>query len=362
MGTAAPIAVEGVSYSYGKGELRRQILFDVTTTVGEGEIVILTGPSGSGKTTLLTLIGALRAAQEGSVRILGRELRGAKESVLVGIRRRIGYIFQQHNLLGSLTVEQNVRMALQLGRRRSELSRPEELERIGRVLHRVGLEDHLHKRIDQLSGGQRQRVAIARALVNRPAIVLADEPTASLDKQSGRDVVDLIQQLAQEEGASVVLVTHDNRILDVADRILSLEDGRVQTLSEAVASEAGRMLEILAQYDPGAHHHLIAFALAMARVAHADRKVTQEEVRVIRAALTEVADLGMNEIDFVMHLVLSHAGASIDGGSSHLRRLSSEHRARLRAALQAVGEADGELTAEERREIDRIVAEMDATR
>jgi putative ABC transport system ATP-binding protein len=356
--TKAPIAVENVSYAFGKGVLRKQILFDVSTEVAAGEIVILTGPSGSGKTTLLTLIGALRSAQEGSVKILGQELKGAKEKDLVQIRRQIGYIFQSHNLLDSLSVEQNVRMALQLGRKRSELSNAESLARIQEVLGRVGLEDHLHKRIGQLSGGQRQRVAIARALVNKPAIILADEPTASLDKQSGRDVVDRIQQLAREEGASVVLVTHDNRILDVADRILNLEDGRVQSLSEAVAGEAGRMLEILSQYDPEAHHQLIAFALAMARVAQADRNVAPEEVEVIRGALSEVADLGEGEIDFVMHLVLSHAGSVNQAGAGHLRSLTGEQRKRLTNALHAVGEADGELIPDEREEIDRIIQEM----
>jgi putative ABC transport system ATP-binding protein len=162
MDQKALIAVENVSYAFGKGALKKQILFDISTEVAAGEIIILTGPSGSGKTTLLTLIGALRAAQDGSVKILGEELRGAKEKDLVRIRRQIGYIFQSHNLLDSLSVEQNVRMALQLGRKRSELSNAESLQRIQEVLARVGLEDHLHKKIGQLSGGQRQRVAIAR--------------------------------------------------------------------------------------------------------------------------------------------------------------------------------------------------------
>jgi putative ABC transport system ATP-binding protein len=360
MGARAAISLEKVSHFYGKGALRKQILFDVTANVDEGELVILTGPSGSGKTTLLTLIGALRAAQEGSVKVLGQELRGAGERVLVGVRRRSGYIFQQHNLLEALDLEQNVRMALQLeqGFRRSSPS--DDLERISEVLARVGLEGHLHKRINQLSDGQQQRVAIARALVNRPSIILADEPTASLDKQSGRDVVDLIKELSREEGASVVLVTHDNRILDVADRILNLEDGRVLPLADAVASEAGRMFEILAQHDPQAHHHLLAFALSMARVALADRDVTPEEVAVIRKALSDIADLSRGEIDFVMHLILSHAECADGLGTPHLRSLSSAQRKSLIAALHAVGEADGQLTAEERSEIDRIVAEMNA--
>jgi putative ABC transport system ATP-binding protein len=360
MGGGPAISLEKVSHFFGKGALRKQILFDVTAEVEEGELVILTGPSGSGKTTLLTLIGALRSAQQGSVEVLGQELRGASERVLVGVRRRSGYIFQQHNLLEALDLEQNVRMGLQLepGFRRS--SRSEGLERIREVLARVGLEDHLHKRVSQLSTGQQQRVAIARALVNRPAIILADEPTASLDKQSGRDVVDLIRQLSREEGASVVLVTHDSRILDVADRILNLEDGRVLPLVDAVASEAGRMLEILAQCDPQAHRQLLAFALSMARVALADREVTAEEVAVIRKALSEIAELSRGEIDFVVNLVLSHAECADGRGTPHLRSLSSAQRESLAAALYAVGEADGQLTPGERSEIDRIVAEMNA--
>ena len=162
------------------------------------------------------------------------------------------------------------------------------------------------------------------------------------------------------DGTSVVLVTHDNRILDVADRILNLEDGRVQSLSEAVAGEAGRMLDILSQYDPEAHHQLIAFALAMARVAQADRHVAPEEVEVIRAALKDAATLGEGEIDFVMHLVLSHSDNAFEAGS-HLKLLDSEQRDRLRTALHAVGEADGNLTSEERSEIDLIIAQMDST-
>jgi uncharacterized tellurite resistance protein B-like protein len=134
----------------------------------------------------------------------------------------------------------------------------------------------------------------------------------------------------------------------------------VQSLSEAVADEAGRMLEILSQYEPEAHHQLIAFALAMARVAQADRNIAPEEVEVIRAALKDVASLGDGEIDFVMHLVLSHAGGAQDSGAGHLRRLTSDQRDLLTNALHAVGEADGELTPEERSEIDAIIAEMDS--
>ncbi len=357
MATPVPIEVESASYFYGRGSLRKQILFDVSARVAEGEVVILTGPSGSGKTTLLTLMGALRAAQEGSLRIFGDELRGAREKALVRTRRRIGYIFQSHNLLSALDVEQNVRMAVQLGERRP---RAEELSRIRGVLERVGMGDHISKRIDQLSGGQRQRVAIARALVNRPRIILADEPTASLDRESGRAVADLIQQLAREEGASVVLVTHDNRILDIADRILHLEDGRMRELSDAVASETSRMLKLLADHDPAGHRRLLSFATALARVAHADREVSPEEEEVIRQVLAEEAQLAPGEVEFVLGIALEQVGATLSGGDPSLRALEAEHRERLVRALHAVAAADGQLTESERAEIARIETELRA--
>jgi putative ABC transport system ATP-binding protein len=241
--TGAPIHLEGVNHYYGAGGLRRQVLFDIDTEVQAGEIVILTGPSGSGKTTALTLIGALRSPNEGSVRVLGEELRGASESTRVRVRRRIGYVFQQHNLLGSLTITQNVQMALEL---ENGLSRGERRARALEVLGLVGMDEHANKYPAQLSGGQKQRVGIARALVNRPRIILADEPTASLDRRSGRDAVELIQRLCREEDVTVVMVTHDNRILDVADRILHLEDGRLVSFSDAVLSNTRHMMEMLA--------------------------------------------------------------------------------------------------------------------
>jgi putative ABC transport system ATP-binding protein len=242
----APIHLEGVNHYYGSGALRRQVLFELCTEVQPGEIVILTGPSGSGKTTALTLIGALRSPHEGSVRVLGEELCGASESTRVGVRRRIGYVFQQHNLLGSLSVEKNVQMALDL---EPGLSHSERRARALEVLGLVGMDEHAHKYPAQLSGGQKQRVGIARALVNRPRIILADEPTASLDRRSGRDAVELIQRLCREEDVTVVLVTHDNRILDVADRILHLEDGRLVSFSDAVLSNTRHMMEMLALHN-----------------------------------------------------------------------------------------------------------------
>ncbi|MEQ1801848.1 MAG: ATP-binding cassette domain-containing protein [Gammaproteobacteria bacterium] len=244
MGTTPPIAVENLNHWFGKGPLRRQVLNEVTTSIPAGEIVIVTGPSGSGKTTLLTIVGALRSAQEGSVKVLGQELRGAKSSDLEAVRKRVGFIFQQHNLLAALTATQNVELGLRVT---GSFSRAELRRRANAMLEAVGLGAHVDKKPDQMSGGQRQRVAIARALVGEPAMLLADEPTASLDRASGREVVDRMQVLAKEQGTTILLVTHDNRILDVADRILHLEDGRLSTFTDAVIASTQQLMHTLAE-------------------------------------------------------------------------------------------------------------------
>jgi putative ABC transport system ATP-binding protein len=216
------ISIQNLNHYYGKGALRRQILFDINLEIYPGEIVLMTGPSGSGKTTLLSLIGGLRSVQEGSLKFLGKELYLASQTKLVNIRRNIGYIFQAHNLLEFLTARQNVQMAVELDK---HISQKEAIAKAESILRAVGLGQRINYYPDSLSGGQKQRIAIARALVNNPALVLADEPTAALDKQSGRDVVELMQRLAKEQGTSILLVTHDNRILDIADRIVEMEDG-----------------------------------------------------------------------------------------------------------------------------------------
>ncbi|MEM7595085.1 MAG: DevA family ABC transporter ATP-binding protein [Cyanobacteria bacterium P01_A01_bin.83] len=218
------VTINNLNHAFGKGELRKPVLFDVDLNIYAGEIVIMTGPSGSGKTTLLTLIGGLRSVQSGSVNILGQELYGARKPELVKVRSQIGFIFQSHNLLSCLTVEQNVRMSLRLHQdigfeRRSKMTT--------HILKEVGLGDRLDFYPDNLSGGQQQRVAIARALISKPQLVLADEPTAALDSKSGRNIVEIMQQLAKEQGSTILLVTHDNRILDIADRIIHMEDGRL---------------------------------------------------------------------------------------------------------------------------------------
>jgi putative ABC transport system ATP-binding protein len=238
------IRIEHLNHSFGRGALKKQILFDITTDIPAGEIVIVTGPSGSGKTTLLTLVGALRSTQDGSVQILGRELRGASSRVLEQVRRRIGFIFQQHNLVEALSAQQNVELGVRCSGR---LGRSAMRQRARDMLDAVGLSERMDHKPEQMSGGQRQRVAIARALVGEPDMLLADEPTASLDKQSGREVVDRMQSLAREKGTTILLVTHDNRILDIADRIVHLEDGRLSTFTDAVIASNEHMMKTLAE-------------------------------------------------------------------------------------------------------------------
>ena len=357
-GTAPPIHLQGVNYSFGRGALQRQILFDIDVAVQPGEIVILTGPSGSGKTTLLTLIGALRSAQEGSLQVLGRELRKASQRHLMRTRRQIGYIFQSHNLLKSLTISQNVQMAARLAPRSQRAGKQD----IRKILERVGLGEHIHSKPATLSGGQKQRAGIARALVNRPRIVLADEPTASLDKQSGRDVVELIQDLAHADGTAVVLVTHDNRILDIADRILHLEDGRLKSASEAVVENTSRMLNLMQKHSPTTAGYLAAFAFALARVAYADRVVVESEREVVRRVLAETADLTESEIDFILQMSLlqgltqtrNHVHPDATDAAPLLDEARREH---FRDSLHAIASADGEITADEALEINRIAAE-----
>jgi putative ABC transport system ATP-binding protein len=216
------IRVHDLNHYFGTGDNRKQVLCENRLTLNPGEMVVMTGPSGSGKTTLLTLIGGIRSVQEGSAQVLGRELLGLSARRLMEHRREIGFIFQAHNLFESLTAVQNVRMALEVSRLGRGLD-----EAAVDILNKLGLGQRLYHKPHALSGGQRQRVAVGRALVNRPRLILADEPTAALDKQSGRDVINLLKELTQTNGSTVLLVTHDSRILDVADRIVNMVDGRI---------------------------------------------------------------------------------------------------------------------------------------
>ncbi len=225
MSPPALISISGLSHSYGEGALAKQVLHNINIDFYPGEIAIIMGPSGGGKTTLLSLAGALRSVQSGSIRLDGAELRNASSRMLTQVRRKIGFVFQAHNLVESLTICENVQISLTVDpAATAQSSRRRALE----LLARVGLAEHAQKRPRELSGGQKQRVAIARALVRSPQVIMADEPTAALDRASGRDVVELLKHLAREMRCAVLLVTHDNRILDVADRILSLEDGYIE--------------------------------------------------------------------------------------------------------------------------------------
>ncbi len=219
------VKVSSLNFSYGSGQLRRQILYDVSLEIRPGEVVILEGPSGSGKTTLLTLLSGLRTFHDGSIKLFGSEICGAEQHQLIHLRRRIGYIFQHHNLLDFLSARRNVEIMFEL---HPQIDRREARARTEQMLTAIGLQNHFDVLPNKLSGGQRQRVAIARALVTSPDLILADEPTAALDKVTGRQVVELLQQLSRSKSIPILMVTHDNRILDIADRIIRIEDGRLE--------------------------------------------------------------------------------------------------------------------------------------
>lgn len=220
----APILIRRLNHWFGAGEARKQALFDVDVEIERGKLTVLLGASGSGKTTLLTLMGCLRRVQEGSIRLLGQELAGADEDVLVMMRRRLGFIFQAHNLHESLTAIQNVRMGLDVhGETASRAWR----EASAHLLTLLGLENRMDYLPGNLSGGQKQRVAIARALVGNPDIVFADEPTAALDKDSALNAVHLLKRLGRERGTTTMMVTHDSKIIDLADRVLTMDEGRL---------------------------------------------------------------------------------------------------------------------------------------
>lgn len=223
------VEAQGLNHWFGSGDAKKQALFNVNLTLRRGSFTVLMGPSGSGKTTMLTLIGCLRAVQDGSLRLLDHELHGATEAQLVALRRQLGFIFQAHNLHESLTAVQNVMMGVQV-----HDNVPDQVAREAAVhaIDLLGLSDRIAYLPANLSGGQKQRVAVARALVGNPLLVLADEPTAALDKNSAAEVVNLLKRLGAARGTTTLLVTHDNRILDGADQILTLEDGCIVQVEE----------------------------------------------------------------------------------------------------------------------------------
>jgi putative ABC transport system ATP-binding protein len=216
------LSVQNVSKIYGQGPGRVVAVDDVSLEVQPGEVTLILGPSGSGKTTLLSILGCLLRPTSGQVLANGSDVSQLSDAELSRLRReQIGFVFQSFNLLNFLTVRQNVEVVLNLNGTSGAAARARATE----LLRLVGLDHRLDFSPTDLSGGERQRVAIARALANDPALILADEPTGNLDSKTGRVVVDLLAGLARERGRGVVLVTHDTRILDMADRVLYLADG-----------------------------------------------------------------------------------------------------------------------------------------
>jgi putative ABC transport system ATP-binding protein len=218
------IQVSGVSKSYQAGGDAALVLRDIQLNVGRGQCVYLVGPSGSGKTTLLSILGCVLSADSGSVEILGNDVRRFSPQEQARFRReKIGFVFQRFHLFDALTAAENVCVPFDLLGRPKSSSRDKALE----LLAMVGLQDKAHSRVTRLSMGQRQRVAFARALAGEPELILADEPTASLDAESGFNAMQALKQFCRELDKTVVVVTHDSRIFCMADRLLRLADGRI---------------------------------------------------------------------------------------------------------------------------------------
>lgn len=241
------VEVDNLNHYFGEGEFRTQVLFGNKLNIDAGQLVVMTGPSGSGKTTLLTLLGAIRRMQEGKLHVLGQDLGALNDTQIITLRREIGFIFQMHNLFTSLTALENVKMSCHGDAAAMARTAVDGVA----LLQRLGLGHRIDYRPQALSGGQRQRVAVARALVGKPRLILADEPTAALDKVSCLEVIAMLKEWAAENGSAVVVVTHDNRVLDSADRIVSMVDGAI--VSDVYLREALMICEFLRQIEIFSH-------------------------------------------------------------------------------------------------------------
>jgi putative ABC transport system ATP-binding protein len=219
----------GVTKEFGDGDARVQALRGVDLEVYPGQMTLLVGESGCGKTTLISIIAGLLDPTAGDIEVLGRDLRQTRGRHLVQLRgANIGFVFQQYNLLPSLTAAENAAVPLIIaGRKRSEA-----VARASAILEAVKMGDKVNALPSQLSGGQQQRVAIARALVHEPKLLVCDEPTAALDAQSGKTVMEILRQVAVQPGRAVIVVTHDNRVFGFGDRIVHMNDGRIDYVEE----------------------------------------------------------------------------------------------------------------------------------
>jgi putative ABC transport system ATP-binding protein len=221
--TQSTLRVEGVTKRFGASATEVVAVRNVSLAVAPGEIVLIMGPSGSGKTTLLSMLGALLKPTEGTIHLNGEVISALAENRLPDIRlRQFGFIFQDFNLLSALTALENVAIVAELAGMRNGAAR----KKAAALLAELGLGGRLNFLPEKLSGGEKQRVAIARALINDPTLILADEPTANLDSKIGHEIMRLLRNIAREQGRSVVIVSHDQRIKDIADRVLWLEDGQ----------------------------------------------------------------------------------------------------------------------------------------
>jgi putative ABC transport system ATP-binding protein len=226
------VVCRGVTREFGAGDARTVVLRGIDLDVGAGEMTLLVGPSGCGKTTLISIIAGLLTATAGRVSVLGTDLAALSSRGQALFRRRhIGFVFQQYNLLPALTAAENAAVPLLI----AGLRRGEAIARASAILDAVGLGERIHAQPAQLSGGQQQRVAIARALVHEPRLLVCDEPTAALDAQSGRTVMELLRRVAVQPQRAVVVVTHDSRVFSFGDRIVHMNDGRIQRVADNAA-------------------------------------------------------------------------------------------------------------------------------